>query len=162
MSDGDDVSPYLRIADGLRTRIAAGEFQPGDRLPSLADLRREHGYSTAVGQSAYRVLEQDGLVVARQGRGYFVRSPEPPPVLVRRQRVAPGEGSPTEATLARQGVAGTWRHESQPRAADDRIAARLEIRPGDPVMHTSYVYLADGEPTQLAESWEPMAVTGGS
>ncbi|MFE6865996.1 UTRA domain-containing protein [Kitasatospora sp. NPDC057692] len=42
------------------------------------------------------------------------------------------------------------------------MAARLEIRPGDPVMHTSYTYLADGIAVQLAESWEPMAITGGS
>ncbi|MFD8084934.1 UTRA domain-containing protein, partial [Kitasatospora sp. NPDC059722] len=49
-----------------------------------------------------------------------------------------------------------------PPPPDARIAARLEIQPGDPVMHTSYVYLADGDPAQLAESWEPMAITGGS
>ncbi|WP_405361599.1 UTRA domain-containing protein [Kitasatospora sp. NBC_00085] len=76
--------------------------------------------------------------------------------------MAAGEGSPTEAAFARQGVVGTWRHESQPQAADTRIAARLEIQPGDPVVHTNYVYLADGEPAQLAESREPMAATGGS
>ncbi|MFE6865995.1 GntR family transcriptional regulator [Kitasatospora sp. NPDC057692] len=107
MSDDSAVSPYLRVADELRARISSGEFQPGDRLPSLASLSAETGYSIAVGQNAYRVLEQDGLVLARQGRGYFVRSPEPPEVLLRRQRVAPGEGSPVQTLLARQGVAGT-------------------------------------------------------
>ncbi|MEV7357628.1 GntR family transcriptional regulator [Kitasatospora sp. NPDC091276] len=159
---GDAESPYLRIADHIRERILTGQLAAGAQLPSLAALREEFGYSHGVGQNAYRLLESEGLVVARHGRGYYVRSQEPPTVLVRRQRVPRGDGSPTEATLARQGVAGTWRHESQPRAAEARIAARLEIQPGDPVMHTTYVYLADGDPVQLAESWEPMATTGGS
>ena len=29
-------------------------------------------------------------------------------------------------------------------------------------MHTSYTYLADDQPVQLAESWEPLEVTGSS
>jgi GntR family transcriptional regulator len=33
---------------------------------------------------------------------------------------------------------------------------------GAAVMVTSYVYQADGEPIQLATSWEPLAITGGT
>ncbi|MFJ2579033.1 GntR family transcriptional regulator [Kitasatospora aureofaciens] len=157
-----DSPTYLQVADALRAHISSRRLQPGDRMPSISALQREHGVSTGVVQRAYAVVIDEGLVLARPGAGYYVKSQEPPAVLVRRQRVAAGDGSPTEAALARQGVVGTWRHESQPQAADTRIAARLEIQPGDPVMHTSYVYLADGEPAQLAESWEPMAITGGS
>jgi GntR family transcriptional regulator len=156
----DEPPPYLRIADDIRTRIASGELAAGDRLPSIAELQRDYGYSGGVGQRAYGVLVDEGLVISRPGAGYYVRSQAPVPVLVRRQRVAPGEGSPTEATLARQGVEAYWRHESRTAAADELVAARLDIEVGDPVMHTSYVYYADGAPAQIAESWEPLALTG--
>lgn len=79
--------PYLRIADHIRERILTGQLAAGAQLPSLAALREEFGYSHGVGQNAYRLLESEGLVVARHGRGYYVRSQEPPTVLVRRQRV---------------------------------------------------------------------------
>jgi GntR family transcriptional regulator len=161
MSHGEP-SPYLHVAEHLRERITSGELAAGDRLPSLTQLGAEFGYSPSVGQKAYALLEGEGLVIARHGRGYFVRSQEPPARLIRRQRVAPGEGSPTEATLAEQGVVGSWRSGSTTARAPESIAARLGIELGDPVMHTSYVYLANGVPSYVAESWEPMAVTGGT
>ncbi|RIW41088.1 UTRA domain-containing protein [Micromonospora endophytica] len=46
-------------------------------------------------------------------------------------------------------------------AGGPHVAGRLGIRPGDTVMHTRYRYLADGNPIQLADSYEPIAVTGG-
>jgi GntR family transcriptional regulator len=158
----DSTPPYLRIADALRARIVGGELSPGDRLPSISELQAMYGYSGGVGQRAYSVLVEEGLALARPGAGYYVRSQEPDPVLVRCQRAAAGAGSPTEAGLAAQGVQGTWRSESATARADATVAARLEIAVGDPVMHTSYTYYADDAPAQLAESWEPMAITGGS
>ena len=149
---------YLRVADAIRALAAGAE--PGAQLPPIAALTAEHGVSVSVVQRAYAILAEEGLVVSRNGSGYFVRAQTPPERLVRRQRAAPGEGSPTAALLARQGVAASWRDESRTAKASDAVAARLGIQPGDPVMHTSYVYAADGVPSYLAESWEPMAITG--
>jgi GntR family transcriptional regulator len=154
-------APYLVIAEALRDRIASGEFAPGTRLPSVAELGSEHGVSPSVGARAYSVLVQDGLVISRHGAGHYVRSPAPAEVLVRRHRKR-SEDSPFAEGAAEQGSEGTWRHESVTAAADDRAAVRLRIAEGDPVMRTEYVYLADGQPVQLATSWEPMAVTGQS
>ncbi|MCU7825466.1 GntR family transcriptional regulator [Kitasatospora sp. DSM 101779] len=162
MSQDSSPPPYLRVAERLRQRIQSGDLAPGDLLPSLSEIKEETGYSGTVGQRAYAVLVDEGLVVARPGRGHFVRSQEERPLLVRRPRVAAGSGSPTEALLTAQGVRASWDSESTTARADARIAERLGIAPGDPVMHTAYVYRADGEPVQLADSWEPMAVTGGT
>ncbi|MFJ8039550.1 GntR family transcriptional regulator [Kitasatospora sp. NPDC096147] len=149
----DEPSPYLHVAERIRDRIGAGEFEEGDRLPSLTQLVADYGYSISVGQKAYGLLEQEGLVVARHGRGYFVSSQEPPTLLTRR----PGGSGPAE-----DGVKLTWRSESATARATETAAARLEIEPGGPVMHTKYVYSVDGVPSHLVESWEPMAVTGGT
>ncbi|MEY9837457.1 GntR family transcriptional regulator [Streptacidiphilus sp. EB103A] len=162
MTDAETTPPYLQVADALRSRIATGALPPGARLPSLTEITAETGYSGTVGQRAYAVLVDEGLVISRAGSGHFVRSQEPPTVMFRRQRVQPGEGSPVAQLLAEQGVEGTWRHESSTARADESVAARLEIPVGDGVMHTRYTYLANGEPVQLAESWEPLDVTGAS
>jgi GntR family transcriptional regulator len=156
-----DPAPYLVIAEDLRGRIVGGEFAPGDRLPSVAELGREHGVSPSVGARAYAVLVEDGLVISRHGAGHYVRGPESPELLVRQHRKRP-EDSPFAQGVAEQGAAGTWRHESATAQADARVAERLAIREGEPVMRTEYVYLADDVPVQLATSWEPVAVTGQS
>jgi GntR family transcriptional regulator len=156
-----DPAPYLVIAEELRGRIVSGEFAPGDRLPSVAELGRAHGVSPSVGARAYSVLVDDGLVISRHGAGHYVRGPETPQLLVRRHRKR-SEDSPFAQGAAEQGSVGTWRHESATAVADARIAERLGIPEGDPVMRTDYVYLADDVPVMLAVSWEPMAVTGQS
>ncbi|ROR45040.1 GntR family transcriptional regulator [Kitasatospora cineracea] len=156
---GSGPSAYLQVAERIRERIASGEYPPGSQLPSLAEIRAQYGFSHGVGQSAYRLLEQEGVVLARQGRGYFVRPQEPRPTLVRRGGAA-GAVGPDTVGLAQQGVTPTWRSHSTTEAASKEIAGRLGIEPGDPVMHTSYVYLVNGDPGYLAESWETMAVTG--
>ncbi|MEU6279516.1 GntR family transcriptional regulator [Streptomyces sp. NPDC047028] len=156
-----DPAPYLVIAEQLRGRIVGGELQPGDRLPSVAELGREYGVSPSVGARAYSVLVQDGLVVSRHGAGHYVRGTETPEVLVRQHRRR-SEDSPFAQGAAEQGAAGTWRHESTTASADASTAGRLNVVEGDPVMRTEYVYLLDEVPVQLATSWEPIAITGQS
>jgi DNA-binding GntR family transcriptional regulator len=152
---------YLRVAEELRGRIESGELPPGTRLPSVAEISKQYGGSNSIATGAYKVLVDDGLVVSRHGAGHYVRSTETPELLVRQHRRR-SEDSPFAEGAARQGAVGTWRHDSTTATADERVAARLGIQPGDAVMHTSYTYLADEQPVQLAESWEPLAVTGQS
>lgn len=156
-----DSAPYLVIAEELRGRIVGGEFAPGDRLPSVAELGRTYGVAPSVGSRAYGVLVDDGLVISRHGAGHYVRGPESPELLVRRSRRR-SEDSPFAQGAAEQGAVGTWRHESATAAAEAAVAARLDIAEGDAVMRTDYVYLADDVPVQLAVSWEPVSLTGAS
>ena len=69
---------------------------------------------------------------------------------------------PTARSVEAQGGTASWEHASHADTATGEIAARLEIDEGDPVMITRYTYLADGVPIQLATSWEPLAITGGT
>lgn len=152
---------YLRVADDLRARIESGELPPGARLPSVAEISQQYGGSNSVASGAYRLLVEEGLVISRHGAGHYVRSRETPELLVRNHRPR-SEDSPFARGAAEQGAVGSWRHESTTEQASDQVAARLGIPAGAPVMHTSYVYLADDLPVQLAESWEPLDVTGQS
>ncbi|SNT75541.1 GntR family transcriptional regulator [Paracoccus seriniphilus] len=47
-------------------------LSPGDRLPTVRALMREHGASQGVVQAALRALERDGLIESYVGRGTFV------------------------------------------------------------------------------------------
>ena len=62
----------VQVQDALRSRIADGQFTPGDRLPSEAQLTREFGVSRTVVREAIAALRSDGLVEPRQGAGVFV------------------------------------------------------------------------------------------
>ncbi|MFJ8081955.1 GntR family transcriptional regulator [Streptomyces sp. NPDC096205] len=151
----------MRVADELRARIESGEMPPGARLPSVAELIQQYGGSNSVATRAYKLLVDEGLVVSRHGAGHYVRSTETPELLVRRHRRR-SEDSPFAQGVAEQGAVGTWRHESTTEQASETVAQRLRLAAGDPVMHTSYTYLADDAPVQVAESWEPLELTGSS
>jgi DNA-binding GntR family transcriptional regulator len=61
-----------QIALELRDRILAGEWRPGDRLPSEPQLARSRAVSRASMRAAIGVLEEDGLVDRRHGSGTYV------------------------------------------------------------------------------------------
>ena len=62
----------------LRQAIAAGHYEPGDRLPAERDLAGRIGTSRAVVRRAIQRLEREGRGLPPVGRGTFVFSPPPP------------------------------------------------------------------------------------
>lgn len=68
--------PRANLAEGiatiLRERVASGDLQPGDKLPTENELARTHGVSRTVVREAIAALRADGLVTARQGSGAYV------------------------------------------------------------------------------------------
>ncbi|MEU1607773.1 UTRA domain-containing protein [Micromonospora matsumotoense] len=73
-----------------------------------------------------------------------------------------GSTSPFARDSEAAGQQPSWESESTKIPATSRTAERLGLQPGDIVVHTRYRYLADGAPIQLADSYEPLAVTGGT
>jgi DNA-binding GntR family transcriptional regulator len=73
--NADPRSPYLQVADAIRREITSGALVAGDRLPSVAELAEQHGVAKMTVQKALDVLRGEGLVIAWQGRGTFVREP---------------------------------------------------------------------------------------
>jgi DNA-binding FadR family transcriptional regulator len=60
------------VSEQLLKRIAMGEFEPGQYLPTETALASEFKVSRAVVRESVRSLEERGVVVARQGRGTLV------------------------------------------------------------------------------------------
>ncbi|BCJ61046.1 GntR family transcriptional regulator [Micromonospora endophytica] len=63
---------WAQLADHIREQIASGELAPGDKLPSTAQLREQHGVSVGVVRQAILVLQTQGLVEGVHGLGVFV------------------------------------------------------------------------------------------
>jgi GntR family transcriptional repressor for pyruvate dehydrogenase complex len=61
-----------RLAELLRSQIEGGGLQPGDRLPTEAQLAAAHGVSRSVVREAVHRVKSRGLLISRQGSGVFV------------------------------------------------------------------------------------------
>ncbi|WP_187321884.1 aminotransferase-like domain-containing protein [Serratia marcescens] len=68
---------YLQLADTLAEAIRRGTLRPGDRLPSVRRCAQTHRVSINTVVSAYRTLEDRGLIEARPQSGFYVRSTLP-------------------------------------------------------------------------------------
>lgn len=67
-----DRPKYRAVYDALRAELANGKYKVGDRLPSLEVLTDRYGAAFNTVRSAQRMLANEGLVRAEQGRGVFV------------------------------------------------------------------------------------------
>jgi GntR family transcriptional repressor for pyruvate dehydrogenase complex len=61
-----------RLAARLIGQIESGRLQPGQRLPSEAQLAATHGVSRSVVREAVHQVKSRGLVRSRQGSGVYV------------------------------------------------------------------------------------------
>jgi DNA-binding transcriptional regulator YhcF (GntR family) len=67
-----DVPLGTQLAWKLRTAIATGLLQPGERLPGVRELAGVAGVNVNTIRSVYARLEEQGLVASEHGRGTFV------------------------------------------------------------------------------------------
>jgi GntR family transcriptional regulator len=72
ISQADRRPMYLQIMEQVRRRIAVGDWQPGDELPSIRVLAASVQVSVITVKRAYLELERSGIIVTRQGKGSFV------------------------------------------------------------------------------------------
>lgn len=73
------VQPGLRLADQvarqLEARIRSGDLQPGQKLPTEAELVQQLEVSRTVVREAVSQLKSRHLVESRQGSGMYVKAP---------------------------------------------------------------------------------------
>jgi GntR family transcriptional regulator len=68
------VAPYLQIVQQAKEALRLGLLDVGDQLPTVREVVAHLAINPNTVAKAYRDLEREGLVVARQGRGTFVAS----------------------------------------------------------------------------------------
>lgn len=65
---------YQQIADQIRERILQGEWQAGERIPSIRELAIDLGVNPNTVTKSYQVLMDREIIRNQRGRGYFVSS----------------------------------------------------------------------------------------
>lgn len=131
---------YEKIAAHLRALIA--EAEPGDRLPSEAELCEQFGVSRMTARQAMQVVAGDGLIERRRGAGTFVRTPPVPRDL----------GSPLSFTgsMRARGMTAssqTLRWSEVEPNEDERV--ELSLRRGEASYVLERLRLADGTPMAI-------------
>jgi DNA-binding GntR family transcriptional regulator len=64
------------VIDYITSSIESGVYLPGDKLPTIAQLAEKVRVSQTAVKTALLVLNKEGVVIGRQGKGTFV--PERP------------------------------------------------------------------------------------
>lgn len=70
------IPRYLTLTEDMRRLVRSGQLKPGDRLPSISELRASYGICKSTIERAHLLLEQEGIIVREHGRGTFVSSPD--------------------------------------------------------------------------------------
>lgn len=68
---------YQQVIDDITASIRAGTLKPGDKLPSIAELREQYGASDTPIKRALWTLDERGWIEVHQGRGSFVAASPP-------------------------------------------------------------------------------------
>ena len=71
------IAAHELVLDQMRRSMESGQFRPGDRLPSERDLAEMLNVSRTVVRAAVSILEREGLILVRRGRGggFIVQAP---------------------------------------------------------------------------------------
>ncbi len=137
---GPRPTRHEEIAAYLRELVA--EREPGDRLPSEAQLCQRFGVSRMTARHAVQTLEGEHLLHRKRGKGTFV-SAHPVPRLL---------GSPlsfSESMERRGATAASATLESRYGAPDDTDVKALEIATDDRVGVLERIRYADGIPMAI-------------
>ncbi len=67
---------YLQMKNALLEHIKKQILQPGDILPSEAQLGKQFNVSRTVVRQALMELEYEGLIYKRKGKGAFISEPK--------------------------------------------------------------------------------------
>ncbi len=68
---------YVSVAGSFESQIQNRSMKPGDKLPSVRELSRRLGISTATVVAAYGRLERHGAIIPRPRSGYYIAARPP-------------------------------------------------------------------------------------
>jgi DNA-binding transcriptional regulator YhcF (GntR family) len=122
ISQTDRRPMYLQIMEQIRRRIALGDWQAGQEIPSIRALAVALKVSVITVKRAYLELEREGVISTRQGKGSFVSETVDLGSTLRRQEL--GEQLSNAAEIAHELGLSYDDLESSLRAAFDERGQR--------------------------------------
>ena len=141
---------YQQIKTLILRSLQAGEWKPGDMIPSEFDLAARFRVSQGTVRKAIDELATDNLLVRRQGKGTFVATHSEAHIQYRFLRLLPDAES-----LEAQGPAERRIIECRRLRAPAEVARQLALRTGDALLQVKRVLAFAGTPAILEDIWLP-------
>ena len=146
------VPIYQQIATDLRNRILLEEWLVGDQLPTEKDFIEHYGVACITLRQAMSLLEEDGLIVRKQGKGTFVNATSsrklftlninyPLVIPKENKKMAPIDVVKTEIVL----LQNSHRY----------ICKQLNIEMNEPVVFLSRLFVVQSTAVGLNRAWFP-------
>lgn len=132
---------YQQIKALLVQSLDAGEWKPGEAIPSEIELASRFQVSQGTVRKAVDELAAEHLLIRRQGKGTFVATHLEPRVRFRFLRLAPNEGTvePAQSRVL----------DCRKVRANAEISRALELKAGDPVVAIRRLLSFDNNPTVI-------------
>lgn len=164
--DPTDRRPkYVQIAEVWRREIQEGRVKPGEHIPSARLMVERYTVSQETALKAIRTLVDAGLVESIPSLGTVVLE-RPKIVQWSASYVTEAAGRPLatwRTNIAEAGHLGEQEIISVARVvAPDDIAERLELAEADLVVVRRRIMLVNRVPYQLADSYFPASIAGGT
>ena len=135
------------LASELRARIRAGEWRPGERIPSEPELARSSTVSRSSMRAAITVLEEEGYVSRKHGSGTYITHR---PAL----RNDLGRNFGVSSQIASTGFTpGTVDESTAVEPAPAFVAEALDLEEGEPVSTLRRVRTANGRRVVDMTDW---------
>lgn len=141
------VLKYLSVKALLQARMVR-DMTPGDQLPSETQLQTDFAVSRATVQQALQLLEREGWIERKQGKGTFYRG----------QPLSQTEQQPSELLeqLLGNGTGATVKVLNKGlQLPSHRVAQQLQTDPEDMVVYFERLGLVDGEPLLFVYTYLP-------
>ena len=129
---------YAQLAESLRQQILAGLYHPGEKLPSEAMLVESYKVSPMTVRRAINLLASQGIITTARGSGTFVKEVELSAASFYLQDLKDLFRDDANTTIKLL--------EARFHAADERVARKLQIQPGERAIFIRRLLLVNGEP----------------
>ena len=149
------VPYYYQLEEWFREQLASGALQPGQQIPSEAELCQAFRVSRTVVRQALDDLVNEGLLYRRKGKGTFVAKPKIRESLVQKltgfyQDMVDRGFTPVTHVLEQTVV-----------PASKLLAERLSIPVGDQVIKIDRLRFINNEPLVFVTTYIPYTICPG-
>ncbi|HLN64597.1 MAG TPA: GntR family transcriptional regulator [Symbiobacteriaceae bacterium] len=150
MASPQKLTPrYIQIRADLMKAIDTGSLHPGDRAPSERELTQQYSVSRMTARHALSTLESEGYLTRVPGSGTFVSQPK-------FEQKLNAVTSFTEEVQLHGMTPDTRVVSTAIIEADQRIAEKMGLPVGTPIIQFQRVRLANGTPMALETSNLPL------